>query len=268
MLLQGRQRLPNRHRAVLACIRQRHTQGPLCSLHAAPLLLLGASGLGQARDPGSSVSLAPGWQSKKLCMLMRCTCAGRGPAGPVRTRGQDRPLRRRRRGQDRAHHGADQQCGQGPWCGACPRGHGCAAVRQWQADLTPAAACWPAGRCLCAGLACTCPAWAAWRGCSALLSRSADRHLPNPGGYSVFAGVGERTREGNDLYKEMIESVRPPWPAGFLVPLCWLVRAGRHARPARCCRPPLRAARAGQQTCWVQAVCNQADWAWTLTPQP
>jgi len=27
----------------------------------------------------------------------------------------------------------------------------------------------------------------------------------NHGGYSVFAGVGERTREGNDLYKEMIE---------------------------------------------------------------
>src|SRR5580658_11332240 len=26
------------------------------------------------------------------------------------------------------------------------------------------------------------------------------------GGYSVFAGVGERTREGNDLYKEMEES--------------------------------------------------------------
>ena len=26
------------------------------------------------------------------------------------------------------------------------------------------------------------------------------------GGYSVFAGVGERTREGNDLYKEMITS--------------------------------------------------------------
>jgi F-type H+-transporting ATPase subunit beta len=25
------------------------------------------------------------------------------------------------------------------------------------------------------------------------------------GGYSVFAGVGERTREGNDLYHEMIE---------------------------------------------------------------
>ncbi|MGC1578063.1 MAG: F0F1 ATP synthase subunit beta [Beijerinckiaceae bacterium] len=27
-----------------------------------------------------------------------------------------------------------------------------------------------------------------------------------PGGYSVFAGVGERTREGNDLYHEFIES--------------------------------------------------------------
>lgn len=27
------------------------------------------------------------------------------------------------------------------------------------------------------------------------------------GGYSVFAGVGERTREGNDLYLEMSESV-------------------------------------------------------------
>jgi F-type H+-transporting ATPase subunit beta len=25
-------------------------------------------------------------------------------------------------------------------------------------------------------------------------------------GYSVFAGVGERTREGNDLYHEFIES--------------------------------------------------------------
>ena len=26
------------------------------------------------------------------------------------------------------------------------------------------------------------------------------------GGFSVFAGVGERTREGNDLYLEMSES--------------------------------------------------------------
>jgi F-type H+/Na+-transporting ATPase subunit beta len=30
----------------------------------------------------------------------------------------------------------------------------------------------------------------------------------NHGGVSVFAGVGERTREGNDLYNEMIESVK------------------------------------------------------------
>merc|ERR1711996_80593 len=28
----------------------------------------------------------------------------------------------------------------------------------------------------------------------------------NHGGVSVFAGVGERTREGNDLYHEMIDS--------------------------------------------------------------
>lgn len=28
----------------------------------------------------------------------------------------------------------------------------------------------------------------------------------NHGGFSVFAGVGERTREGNDLYHEMITS--------------------------------------------------------------
>jgi F-type H+-transporting ATPase subunit beta len=28
----------------------------------------------------------------------------------------------------------------------------------------------------------------------------------NHGGYSIFAGVGERTREGNDLYREMEES--------------------------------------------------------------
>ena len=34
---------------------------------------------------------------------------GHRPAGPVRARRQDRPLRRRRRGQDGAHPGADQQ---------------------------------------------------------------------------------------------------------------------------------------------------------------
>ena len=34
------------------------------------------------------------------------------------------------------------------------------------------------------------------------------------GGYSIFTGVGERTREGNDLWREMTESgywKRPPW---------------------------------------------------------
>ncbi|WP_018700931.1 F0F1 ATP synthase subunit beta [Amorphus coralli] len=35
-----------------------------------------------------------------------------------------------------------------------------------------------------------------------LINNVATQH----GGYSVFAGVGERTREGNDLYHEMIES--------------------------------------------------------------
>ena len=34
------------------------------------------------------------------------------------------------------------------------------------------------------------------------------------GGYSVFAGVGERTREGNDLYHEMIESGVNKKPTG------------------------------------------------------
>ena len=35
-----------------------------------------------------------------------------------------------------------------------------------------------------------------------LITNIAQEH----GGYSVFTGVGERTREGNDLYYEMIES--------------------------------------------------------------
>ena len=34
-----------------------------------------------------------------------------------------------------------------------------------------------------------------------LISNVAKAH----GGYSVFAGVGKRTREGNDLYHEMFE---------------------------------------------------------------
>jgi F-type H+-transporting ATPase subunit beta len=42
------------------------------------------------------------------------------------------------------------------------------------------------------------------------------------GGYSVFAGVGERTREGNDLYHEMIESgvIKLDGP-GSKVALCY-----------------------------------------------
>merc|ERR1711939_1058693 len=35
-----------------------------------------------------------------------------------------------------------------------------------------------------------------------LINNIAKKH----GGFSVFAGVGERTREGNDLYHEMIEA--------------------------------------------------------------
>lgn len=49
------------------------------------------------------------------------------------------------------------------------------------------------------------------------------------GGYSVFAGVGERTREGNDLYHEMITTkvisltddkskVQTPFVCFFLMP--------------------------------------------------
>jgi hypothetical protein len=38
---------------------------------------------------------------------------GRRPAGPLRQGRQDRPVRRRRRGQDGSHHGTDQQHRQG-----------------------------------------------------------------------------------------------------------------------------------------------------------
>jgi F0F1-type ATP synthase beta subunit len=41
------------------------------------------------------------------------------------------------------------------------------------------------------------------------------------GGYSVFAGVGERTREGNDLYHEMIESGVKKDPVPFVVIQVW-----------------------------------------------
>jgi F-type H+-transporting ATPase subunit beta len=66
--------------------------------------------------------------------------SGRGPAGALPARRQGRPVRRRRRRQDRAYQ--------------------------------------------------------------ELIRNIATQH----GGFSVFAGVGERTREGNDLYREMTES--------------------------------------------------------------
>ena len=47
------------------------------------------------------------------------------------------------------------------------------------------------------------------------------------GGYSVFAGVGERTREGNDLYHEMIEFGREQGPEE--------ARRSARARSARWC---------------------------------
>ena len=44
-------------------------------------------------------------------------------------------------------------------------------------------------------------------GKTVLIMELIEQLLPRAhGGYSVFAGVGERTREGNDLYHEMMES--------------------------------------------------------------
>lgn len=37
------------------------------------------------------------------------------------------------------------------------------------------------------------------------------------GGYSVFTGVGERTREGNDLYHEMQETGKLPFSMQYLL---------------------------------------------------
>ena len=53
-------------------------------------------------------------------------------------------------------------------------------------------------------------------------------------GYSVFAGVGERTREGNDLYEEMTET-----PALLRTPV-WSLADERAARgsSARCLKRP------------------------------
>ena len=57
----------------------------------------------------------------------------------------------------------------------------------------------------------------------------------------MFAGVGERTREGNDLYKEMIESVRTG-PLDRDRPRVLLVL--RAAWPMHVLRIPLRTAQA------------------------
>ena len=43
-------------------------------------------------------------------------------------------------------------------------------------------------------------------GKTVLITEMINNIAKNYGGYSVFTGVGERTREGNDLYREMIES--------------------------------------------------------------
>ena len=54
------------------------------------------------------------------------------------------------------------------------------------------------------------------------------------GGVSVFAGVGERTREGNDLYHEMIDAgVIKLDEAGSKVALVY----GQMNEAARCPRP-------------------------------
>jgi len=60
------------------------------------------------------------------------------------------------------------------------------------------------------------------------------------GGFSVFAGVGERTREGNDLYREMIESGELTWyccAAGTagMAPLVW---SSWYGTVCTCMHPP------------------------------
>ena len=65
------------------------------------------------------------------------------------------------------------------------------------------------------------------------------------GGYSVFAGVGERTREGNDLYHEMIDfkgQRRPQEEQRQRGRLEVRARLRPDERAARCARPgrPLR----------------------------
>jgi F-type H+/Na+-transporting ATPase subunit beta len=59
------------------------------------------------------------------------------------------------------------------------------------------------------------------------------------GGYSVFAGVGERTREGNDLYHEFIESkvnADPHHPDPNVKSKCALVYGQMNEPPGACAR--------------------------------
>ncbi len=88
-------------------------------------------------------------------------------------------------------------------------------------------------------------------------------------GYSVFAGVGERTREGNDLYHEMIEfgrhqarrSRREPGGAGL-----WPdERAAGRPRPRRPDRPD--AGRAVPRPCRARTCCSSSTTS-SASPRP
>jgi F-type H+-transporting ATPase subunit beta len=74
-------------------------------------------------------------------------------------------------------------------------------LRPWWKD-------WSVRRCRCrkdclhSGADCKKPTHAAWSELTARQNNIAKAH----GGFSVFTGVGERTREGNDLYHEMQET--------------------------------------------------------------
>jgi F0F1-type ATP synthase beta subunit len=57
------------------------------------------------------------------------------------------------------------------------------------------------------------------------------------GGVSVFAGVGERTREGNDLYNQMCEAgvIKPDNLSESKIALVCLAGVGRRSAPACRC---------------------------------
>lgn len=79
------------------------------------------------------------------------------------------------------------------------------------------------------------------------------------GGFSVFAGVGERTREGNDLYREMIES-------GACCACCAALRHAVVGR-RRCARPALSwACKHPEQMRAAQLPCQQQQWAGQSMP--